>query len=185
MLVDLATGEIVNTASALNAQVRLGDNVLTRIQHCITHKKMIGRLQLSVAARTLRPLIEQLLLETGIAPGQIRSLVIAGNTTMLHLFAGIDPSSMGMAPFTPQFLEHRVLRASELPLRVRPRAAQAASQTDPPRPSPANRGARAAKAARTPLLSACPTLPRSPPRPPDAIRPSTCCPAPPPMSARM
>jgi uncharacterized 2Fe-2S/4Fe-4S cluster protein (DUF4445 family) len=78
-------------------------------------------------------LIEQLLLETGVSPEQIRTLVIAGNTTMLHLFAGIDPSSMGMAPFTPQFLEHRVLRTSELPLRVRPKAAQAAEAADPPR----------------------------------------------------
>jgi uncharacterized 2Fe-2S/4Fe-4S cluster protein (DUF4445 family) len=133
VLVDLGTGEIVNTASGLNAQVRLGDNVLTRIQMCITHPKMIGRLQHAVVSRTLRPLIEQLLLETGVSPQQIRSLVIAGNTTMLHLFAGIDPSSMGMAPFTPQFIEHRVLRTSELPLRVRPKAARAAAQDGPPR----------------------------------------------------
>jgi uncharacterized 2Fe-2S/4Fe-4S cluster protein (DUF4445 family) len=133
VLVDLSTGEIVNTASGLNAQVRVGDNVLTRIQLCITHPKMLARLQHAVVARTLRPLIEQLLLETGVSPEQIRSLVIAGNTTMLHLFAGIDPSSMGMAPFTAQFLEHRVLRTSELPLRVRPKAAQAAEETDPPR----------------------------------------------------
>jgi len=118
VLVDLMTGEIVDTAAALNAQVRLGDNVLTRIQMCITHPKMIGRLQHAVVGRTLRPLIEQLLRETGATAEQVRSMVVAGNTTMLHLFAGIDPSSMGMAPFTPQFLEHRVLRTSQLPLRM-------------------------------------------------------------------
>lgn len=132
VLVDLSTGEIVNTASALNAQVRLGDNVLTRIQLCITHPKMIARLQHAVVGRTLRPLLEQLLLETGVRPQQIRSLVIAGNTTMLHLFAGIDPSSLGTAPFTAQFLEHRVLRTSELPLRVRPKTNRATPAVDPP-----------------------------------------------------
>ena len=131
VLVDLTTGEIVNTASALNAQVRLGDNVLTRIQLCITHPKMIARLQHAVVGRTLRPLLEQLLLETGVRPDQVRSLVIAGNTTMLHLFAGIDPSSLGTAPFTAQFLEHRVLRTSELPLRVRPKASRATPDVDP------------------------------------------------------
>lgn len=118
VLVDLLTGEILHTASALNAQVRLGDNVLTRIQLCITHPKMIGRLQHAVVARTLRPLIEPLLQETNATADQVRSLVVAGNTTMLHLFAGVDPSSLGTAPFTPQFLEHRVLRTSELPLRL-------------------------------------------------------------------
>jgi len=125
VLVDLTTGEIVNTASALNAQVRLGDNVLTRTQLCITHPKMIGRLQYAVVGRTLRPLIDQLLRETGVTGEQLRALVVAGNTTMLHLFAGIDPSSMGTAPFTPQFLEHRVLRTSDLPLRIAVRRAPA------------------------------------------------------------
>ena len=118
MLIDLASGETVSTASALNAQVRLGDNVLTRIQLCMMHPKMIGRLQYAVVARTLRPLIGQLLRETGVAAEQLRSLVVAGNTTMLHLFAGVDPSSMGRAPFTPQFLEHRVLSARQLPLQI-------------------------------------------------------------------
>ena len=118
ILVDLQTEEILNTASAMNAQVRLGDNVLTRIQLCITHPKMIGRLQHAIVARTLSPLIEQLLRESGATAEQVRSLVVAGNTTMLHLFAGVDPSSMGTAPFTPRFLEHRVLRTNELPLRL-------------------------------------------------------------------
>ena len=84
---------------------------------------MIGRLQRAVVTRTLQPLIEQLLRESGVAAEQIMSLVIAGNTTMLHLFAGIDPSAMGMVPFTPQFLEHRVLRLADLPLRVQSRSA--------------------------------------------------------------
>jgi len=126
MLVDLASGEIVNTASALNGQVRLGDNVLTRIQVCITHPRMIGRLQHAVVTRTLQGLIEQMLRESGVAAEQIASLVIAGNTTMLHLFAAVDPSSMGTAPFTAQFLEHRVLRVSELPLRVQTGSARTA-----------------------------------------------------------
>jgi len=157
ILVDLSTGEIVNTASALNAQVRLGDNVLTRIQLCITHPKMIARLQHAVVARTLRPLLEQLLLETGVRSEQVRSLVIAGNTTMLHLFAGIDPSSLGTAPFTPQFLEHRVLRASELPLRVRPKASRGTQtagsaeprETEPRNAEPSEEGEQDAGAAGT------------------------------------
>ena len=136
VLVNLTSGEIVNTASALNGQVRVGDNVLTRIQVCITHPRMIGRLQRAVVTRTLQPLIEQLLRESGVAAEQIMSLVIAGNTTMLHLFAGIDPSAMGMVPFTPQFLEHRVLRLADLPLRVQSRSAHAANESDPPSPEP-------------------------------------------------
>jgi uncharacterized 2Fe-2S/4Fe-4S cluster protein (DUF4445 family) len=33
--------------------------------------------------------------------------VVAGNTTMLHLACGVDPTPMGSVPFTPAFLEQR------------------------------------------------------------------------------
>lgn len=154
VLVDLTCGEIVNTASALNGQVRLGDNVLTRIQVCITHPRMIGRLQHAVVTRTLQPLVEQLLRESGVAAEQIASLVIAGNTTMLHLFAGVDPSAMGVVPFTPQFLEHVVLRLGDLPLRMRSRSAPV---SDPPAPQ-ANTPApeREPRVARNPAVHLLP-----------------------------
>ena len=35
-------------------------------------------------------------------------MVVAGNTTMLHLLYGVDPTSLGIAPFTPTFLKHRI-----------------------------------------------------------------------------
>jgi uncharacterized 2Fe-2S/4Fe-4S cluster protein (DUF4445 family) len=49
---------------------------------------------------------------------QLRCITLAANTTMLHIFAGIDPSSMGIAPFTATFLEHRVLEGHTEPLRT-------------------------------------------------------------------
>jgi uncharacterized 2Fe-2S/4Fe-4S cluster protein (DUF4445 family) len=116
VLVDLASGEVASTASALNAQTRLGDNVLTRIQHCRNDKRLVDRLQRAIVKRTLNPLLDQLSRETGLSADRITCLTVAGNTTMLHLLAGVDPSPLGTAPFTPEFLEHRVLRSSSLPL---------------------------------------------------------------------
>jgi uncharacterized 2Fe-2S/4Fe-4S cluster protein (DUF4445 family) len=118
LLVDLGTGDIVDTASALNGQTRLGDNVLTRIQLCLNNPSMISRLQKAVASRTIHTLVLQLLNENEIDVGQLASIVVAGNTTMLHLLAGVDPGSMGTAPFTAQFLEHRVLSSHDVPLRL-------------------------------------------------------------------
>src|SRR5208337_1206565 len=46
----------------------------------------------------------------------IAGLVMAGNTVMLHLLAGVDPSPMGVVPFTPAFLDHRCLHPSDLNL---------------------------------------------------------------------
>ena len=115
LLVDLDTGAVIATASDLNAQTYLGDNVLTRINLCLNDKSSIRELQEAIVSKTLAPLLQQLLSEAGAAAEQVVVLCAAGNTTMLHLLAGVDPSTMGMAPFTPLFLEHRMVPVGELP----------------------------------------------------------------------
>ncbi len=119
VLVELSTGTVVGSASALNAQTRLGDNVLTRINICMTQPHMIERMQTAVVRRTLMPLLTEAMQQANVAPQQLACMVVAGNTTMLHLLLGVDPSSLGTAPFTPVFLEHRIVSADELKLRLR------------------------------------------------------------------
>lgn len=116
-LVDLASGEIVRRASAFNDQMRFGDDVLTRINLCYTLPSALSELQAAVVEGTLKPLLSELTAD----PSPLWSaadipLAIAGNTTMLHLLAGVDPSPMGIAPFTPRFLEHEPLCAKALDL---------------------------------------------------------------------
>ena len=115
LLVELATGRVAASASDLNAQISLGDNVLTRINLCMQDTQNIQALQAAVTAKTFAPLIERLLEESGVAASQVASLSVAGNTTMLHLLCGVDPSPLGVYPFTPQFLEYRRLALEELP----------------------------------------------------------------------
>ncbi|MCC6579229.1 MAG: DUF4445 domain-containing protein [Phycisphaeraceae bacterium] len=114
LLVDLANGEIVGKASDFNAQMDLGDNVLTRINLCLNDRAMIARLQKSVARGTLRKLLTESLQQANATTDQRRVTRIAANTTMLHLLAGVDPSTMGYAPFTAVFLEHRIEDAFDL-----------------------------------------------------------------------
>ena len=54
-----------------------------------------------------------LLAEAG-ATERLACVTVAGNTTMLHLLAGVDPTPMGTVPFTPAFLDHRVIRLPDL-----------------------------------------------------------------------
>lgn len=116
VLVDLEIGEVAGTASALNAQIYLGDNVLTRISLCLSDKASVHELQEAITEKTLAPLLDSVLMEAGVSADQVVTFSIAANTTMLHLLAGVDPSSMGAAPFPPTFLEHRVLSLRDLPI---------------------------------------------------------------------
>lgn len=109
MLIDLRDGCVQAKASAFNKQMHLGDDVLTRINLCLNDAGMVDRLQHELTLGTMEPLIQQMLEETGTERRRLAGMTVAGNTTMLHLMAGVDPSPMGIVPFTPRFLEHRTL----------------------------------------------------------------------------
>ena len=59
----------------------------------------------------------------GIPAEKINAAVITANTTMLHIFAGYDPSGIANAPFTPATLFGFSLNAGKLGLAVNPGAA--------------------------------------------------------------
>lgn len=113
LVVDLTTGKIIGSAANFNKQMHLGDDVLTRINLCLTDREQIQHLQDLAVKETILHLLTEALQEAG--PDQLRCVTVAGNTTMLHLLDGVDPSSMGVAPFTPAFLDHRVVSSALAP----------------------------------------------------------------------
>jgi uncharacterized 2Fe-2S/4Fe-4S cluster protein (DUF4445 family) len=107
LLVDLRDGRIVASAADFNQQMHLGDDVLTRIHLC-SDPAMLRRLQRAVAHDTIGPLLHEALEQAKASHADVRCLAVAGNTTMLHLLAGVDPTPIGVVPFTPAFLGHRI-----------------------------------------------------------------------------
>lgn len=107
LLVDMASGEILAEASAFNNQIRFGDNVLSRIDQCARDPGNLAQQQRAVLTETIVPLLDEACRTAKLNPQTVRTMALAGNTTMLHLLAGVDPSPLGVVPFTPPFLEHR------------------------------------------------------------------------------
>lgn len=116
LLVDLAVGRVLAEESAFNAQIAQGEDVLTRIQRCVTEKAAVGRLQRAIAVETIQPLLAAAAARAGVALADIDVMAVSGNTTMQHLLAGVDPTPMGTHPFTPVFLDHRRFAPRELGL---------------------------------------------------------------------
>lgn len=119
LLVDQATGKTAGSAVGFNQQMKLGDDVLTRINHCLVEPSMISDLQKAIVQDTLKPLMEEALTEAGAQWSDIRGLAASGNTTMLHLLVGEDPSPLGVVPFTPAFLELREAWSDDIGLPAR------------------------------------------------------------------
>ncbi len=98
-LVDLAKGKVLDRASAYNAQISAGEDVISRI---VFSQKRDGleRLQ-KLVLKTLNGLLEELTSRNQIPPRQISKAVVAGNTTMIQLFLAIDPRTIREMPFIP------------------------------------------------------------------------------------
>ncbi len=94
-LYDLSMGHCLGTACGMNAQRSFGDDVISRIHHCAQS----GGLEALTAA--IRNQILELIHELTPEPERITCVSIAGNTVMEHIFAGLSPESIGVAPFTP------------------------------------------------------------------------------------
>ena len=124
LLCDLRTGKVLATESTYNAQVRYGEDLITRIQLCSQNKQNIAQLQSAVVKESIQPLLENACQKASLALCSVYSMVIAANTTMLHLLAGVDPTSIGIHPFNPVFLDHRVYTPQELGLSFGPPEAQ-------------------------------------------------------------
>ena len=92
-LYDLKSGECLAEKSEFNAQRIFGADVISRMEHCRKGRfsELCGLTQNQLAA-----LAEN--------PDEIKKVTVAGNTVMLHLAAGLDPSGLAVPPFTPQSL---------------------------------------------------------------------------------
>ncbi len=127
-LLDLGTGESLGTRSAINAQAAYGADVLSRIA---ASEEPGGLEALRDGIRSqIAAMVASLVADAapsdaataggGAAAEDLVSIAIAGNTTMLHLLAGVPPGAIARAPFTPAFLAARVERAMDLGLVAHP-----------------------------------------------------------------
>jgi uncharacterized 2Fe-2S/4Fe-4S cluster protein (DUF4445 family) len=122
LLVDLVTGKALSRAGAFNEQIRFGDNVITRIDAARIPENLAA-MQHAIVMETIQPLLLRACARASRPLHRISGGAIAGNTTMLHLLVGEDPTPLGVAPFTPRFIETKQVLAGDIKL-VAPGLAQ-------------------------------------------------------------
>jgi len=115
LLVDLTSGQILSRAGGFNAQISFGDNVLTRIG-AGGSPAVRQAMRRALVEETLAPLLRKACERAGREPSRLAGGAVTGNTTMLHILADEDPTSLGIAPFTARFLAGRLLDAAAIGL---------------------------------------------------------------------
>jgi uncharacterized 2Fe-2S/4Fe-4S cluster protein (DUF4445 family) len=118
-LCNLSTGTVTASTSARNPQTLFGDDVMSRISAIRLDPALLARQQ-KMAVKAIEWGITSLCRTTRIDPAKIDTMVVVGNSTMIHIFAGQDPSSIGVFPYTPQFVDEKTLRAGTIGFRFNP-----------------------------------------------------------------
>jgi uncharacterized 2Fe-2S/4Fe-4S cluster protein (DUF4445 family) len=113
-LVDLSTGEFLGSASELNAQGSFGADVISRIG-AASGPGGLEALQVRITSQ-VSEMAASLARRANAAPEDLACLAISGNSTMLHLLAGVPPEAMARTPFAPAFLGRRIESAAALGL---------------------------------------------------------------------
>ncbi len=116
-LVDTCDGRIVDVGSTYNSQMRFGDDVITRIVNA-TEGGELNALRRAVVA-DINDLIGPMCETNNIKTDDIESVVISGNTTMAHLFWGLNPAYIREEPYIPTANTFPVWKAKDAGIRIR------------------------------------------------------------------
>ena len=120
-LCDLSAPSILGSTSARNPQAIFGDDVISRISAVRTDSATLPRLQ-TMAVSAIDWAASALCRGSHIDPAAVGEMVAVGNSTMIHLLLGEDPSSIGVFPYAPAFYEGRLLAAGRVGLNFNPAA---------------------------------------------------------------
>lgn len=99
------------SASCLNPQSAFGADVISRID---SWSKGRGEELTALVRKCIAGLEKKL---SGDEP--VEKMTVSGNTTMLHIFSGVSPESMGVSPFTPAFTDSVSFSGSDLGLNAK------------------------------------------------------------------
>ncbi len=118
-LVDIYKGELLAKASAGNAQIKYGADVINRII-CATKDDGLEKLNRELIHETINPILKKMFQDADVDRNEVIAFVAAGNTTMSHLLLGVYPDYLRREPYVPSFLKAPFVKASELEIDINP-----------------------------------------------------------------
>lgn len=113
--VDMGTGRVIASKTAVNRQVEFGNEILSRIFSSHENPEILEKLR-TATVDTLQALVEDLSAETGYDLHSCGMMVVSGNTTMMHFLLGLDAFTVFMSPYATVTTEPGFVPARDLGL---------------------------------------------------------------------
>ena len=97
-LCNLSTGEVITSSGVMNPQIRFGEDLMSRVSYVMMNEG--GERELTaVVQEALDSIVGDLVASAGLERDHVLEIALVGNPIMHHLFLGIDPRQLGVAPF--------------------------------------------------------------------------------------
>jgi uncharacterized 2Fe-2S/4Fe-4S cluster protein (DUF4445 family) len=119
-IVNLSTGTIVATESDYNGQLARGADVISRIEYGRMPERRKELRQLVLG--TINRLVAAACSSVAIDPETVACMSIAGNSTMTHLFLGLNARYLREHPYVPTVKQLPPLKAHECGMAINPSA---------------------------------------------------------------
>lgn len=120
-LVDLKTGAVRSISSIMNPQIPYGEDIITRISYVKENPDGLRELQ-KIVVDGVNNMIEDCCKLADVDQNEVYEVVAVGNTAMHHLFLGISPVSVALAPYAPVARRGIDVGSDRLGVMVHPKA---------------------------------------------------------------
>lgn len=120
-LVDLATGDQLAVAGALNPQIGYGEDIISRLAHTRRYAGG-GPFLAELVRKTLAELLAELIEQAGVSRAQVANICIVGNTAMTHLLLELPVQQLAAAPYVAATNAPLDVKARDLGLEAAPGA---------------------------------------------------------------
>jgi uncharacterized 2Fe-2S/4Fe-4S cluster protein (DUF4445 family) len=120
-LLNLDSGEQLAAVGAVNPQAVYGGDLMSRLAFVQFDLSALRKLR-ARAVQAINDQIKEACEKAAVSPEHIYKVVVVGNTAMHHIFLGIDPTYVGLAPYSPSIREALEMPARDLLLKTIPNA---------------------------------------------------------------
>ncbi len=110
-------GSFLGRCSLENSQRKYGLDVISRQTYALQGERELKELQ-TILIDCINKTIQRIVFMCGIRKKAIDKMIVAGNTTMSHLFLGLDLKGISASPFAPAFTGSKRINASELGINI-------------------------------------------------------------------
>ena len=121
MLWNVVSGEMIDIFAATNPQGAYGADVISRITYVMEQEENLDTIQKTIID-CINKAVSAFAEREGIKTSNIYQMTVVGNTTMSHIFLGVNPAQLALAPFTPVFTAAVDTAAKDLKLTICPEA---------------------------------------------------------------